>query len=512
MNFLLKLHDSSCARYCNRDNPPLKYSTEDFHLVGQMMVIWLILQSRFLAVKFLGVLTKMMKKSLIAVAILGAFAGAAQAEDAGTARPDVVSLSPISQSELNVYGILDVGVAQMTNAGNFGSQFVTGANPTGSNSRIGTSRGMMNGGESQSRWGIKGSEDLGGGNKAFFRLESAFSLGTGSVSTSGLAGGANAAVGGINNRAMIADTALNGQLFNRMALVGLSNTDMGAVSFGRQYSLQLDIIASTNGYDPVNAQMFSPINFSGSYGGGGATDNSRVDNAIKYSKKIGNFNVNAMYGMGGMAGAPSARSNAQANVGYEGDAFGVQLAMQQANDTTNLSPNALPNTVTAQYVNLTSYLAALRYQATEQLALKAGYERMQISAPSNYGADQGIGQLYGYNVGSMSAFTGQKNINVFWLGANYQVSSAVKASVGFYDAQTPAYVGSGVGGAGQPAAGATGDDKYYSAMVEYYLSKKTNLYAAFMLDKKSGGLLVSATGPGSIATFNTYGAGLRVQF
>ena len=455
----------------------------------------------------------MMKKSLIAVAILGAFAGAAQAEDAGTARPEVVNLSPISQSELNVYGILDVGVAQMTNAGNFSSQFVTGANPTGNifnsygnNARIGTSRGMMNGGESQSRWGIKGSEDLGGGNKAFFRLESAFSLGTGSVSTSGLAGGANTPVGGINNRAMIADTALNGQLFNRMALVGLSNTDMGAVTFGRQYSLQLDIIGSTNGYDPVNAQMFSPINFSGSYGGGGVTDNSRVDNAIKYAKKIGNFNVNAMYGMGGMAGTMNARSNAQANVGYESDAFGVQLAMQQANDTTNITANANPNTVNAQYVNLTSYLAALRYQVTEQLALKAGYERMQISAPSNYAADQSIGQIYGYNVGAASAFTGQKNINVFWLGANYQVSSAVKASVGFYDAKTPTYTGSG------SIAGAVGDDKYYSAMVEYYLSKKTNLYAAFMLDKKSGGLLVSATGPGSIATFNTYGAGLRVQF
>jgi predicted porin len=344
-------------------------------------------------------------------------------------------------------------------------------------------------------------------------LESAFSLGTGSVATSGLAGGGNQGAGGINNGAringaMIADTALNGQLFNRMALVGLSNTDLGAVTFGRQYSLQLEIIGSTNGYDPVNAQMFSPINFSGSYGGGGATDNSRVDNAIKYSKKFGNFNVNAMYGMGGMAGATSARSNAQANVGYEGDAFGVQLAMQQANDTTSISPNAAPNTVNAQYVNLTSYLAALRYQTTEKLALKAGYERMQISAPSNYGADQGIGQLYGYNVAlaTQGAFVDQKNINVYWLGANYQVSSAVKASVGFYDAQTPAYVGSG------SIAGATGDDKYYSAMVEYYLSKKTNLYAAFMLDKKSGGLLVSATGYGSIATFNTYGAGMRVQF
>ena len=437
-----------------------------------------------------------MQKKIIALAVAAAFSAPAFASD--------LTVNSGSTS-VSLYGVLDVGVAQMTNAGNFSSQFVTGAVPTGNgnNARVGTVRGMMNGGESQSRWGIKGSEDLGDGNSAIFQLESAFSLGTGSVSTSGLAGGTNA-VGGINNRAMIADTALNGQLFNRMALVGLSNNDLGTVTFGRQYSLQLDIIGSVGGgYDPVNAQMFSPINFSGSYGGGGATDNSRVDNAIKYAKKFGNMNVNVLYGMGGMANASSARSNFQANAGYETDTFGVQAAVQYANDTTAISANATPNTVNVQYINLTSYMLAARYQVIEPLTLKAGFERMQISAPSNYGADLGIGQIYGYNVGTASAFTGaQKNINVFWLGANYQLTQATKLSAGFYDAKIPAY----------GASTATGDDKYYSAMVEYNLSKKTNLYAAFMLDKKSGALNVAATGVGSIATFNTYGAGVRVKF
>lgn len=437
-----------------------------------------------------------MQKKIIALAVAAAFSAPAFASD--------LTVNSGSTS-VSLYGVLDVGVAQMTNAGNFSSQFVTGAVPTGNgnNARVGTVRGMMNGGESQSRWGIKGSEDLGDGNSAIFQLESAFSLGTGSVATSGLAGGAGAG-GGINNRAMIADTALNGQLFNRMALVGLSNTDLGTVTFGRQYSLQLDIIGSVGGgYDPVNAQMFSPINFSGSYGGGGATDNSRVDNAIKYAKKFGNVNVNVLYGMGGMANASSARSNFQANAGYEADSFGVQAAVQYANDTTSISSNATANTVNVQYLNLTSYMLAARYQVIEPLTLKAGYERMQISAPSNFAADQGIAQIYGYNVGTASAFTGaQKNINVFWVGANYQLTSATKLSAGFYDAKTPSY----------GAVTATGDDKYYSAMVEYNLSKKTNLYAAFMLDKKSGGQLVAATGPGSIATFNTYGAGVRVKF
>jgi predicted porin len=419
----------------------------------------------------------MMKKSLLAALTLGAMTGVAHAE-------------------VSVYGILDVGVAQSTWNSNVSPTFVTGIVPIGAQpAKIGTVRGMMNGGESQSRWGIKGSEDLGGGNKAFFQLESAFSLANGTLATSGLAGGAG-------SPAMIADTALNGQLFNRMALIGLSNNDLGALSFGRQYSLQLDIIGSVGGgYDPVNAQMFSPINFSGSYGGGGATDNSRVDQAIKYYKKFGNFNINAMYGLGGVAANNTARSNTQLNAGYETDRFGVQAAMQSAKDTTNISANAAPNTVNAQFINLTSYMLAGRFQVTDPLTLKAGYERMEISAPANPTSDMAMTQIYQY-VAVPSVWTaGQKNLNVFWLGANYQISPAMKASVGYYNVSVPAW----------GTTTTDGTDKYTSAMLEYNLSKNTNLYAAFMLDKKSGNFL-SASGPGSISTFNTYGAGLRVKF
>jgi predicted porin len=431
----------------------------------------------------------MMKKSLLVALSLGAVSGVAHAD-------------------VSLYGVLDLGVVQLTNAGNFSPTFVTGAVPIGAGGtagvtdRIGTTRGMMNGGESQSRWGIKGSEDLGNGNKAFFQLESAFSLGNGTLATSGLAGG-----GGSTNGNMIADTALNGQLFNRMALIGLSSNDLGAVTFGRQYSLQLDIIGSVGGgYDPVNAQMFSPINFSGSYGGGGATDNSRVDNAIKYAKKFGNFNVNAMYGFGGVATNNSARSNTQLNAGYEADRFGVQAAVQNAKDTTSLSANPAPNTVNATFLNLTSYMLAGRLQVTDPLTLKAGYERMQISAPGNPTGDMAMTQIYQYNIGTPSTFTtaGQKNLNVYWLGANYQISPAMKASVGYYDVMIPAW-GNATG------ANANAADKYTSAMLEYNLSKNTNLYAAFMLDKKSGGL-VAGTGVQTIGNFNTYGAGVRVKF
>jgi GBP family porin len=433
-----------------------------------------------------------MNKTLLAILAMSSVAGVAQAQ---------VNLANADQSTLSLYGILDAGVVQMTNAGNISPNFVTGANPTGSNSRIGTVRGMMNGGESQSRWGIKGSEDLGDGNKAFFQLESAFNVASGNLATSGLAGGA-----GTPN--MVADTALNGQLFNRMALIGVSNTDMGALSFGRHYSLALDVIGSIGGgYDPVNAQMFSPINFSGSYGGGGATDNSRVDSSIKYANKFGNINVNALYGMGGVAAASTARSNAQLNVGYEADAFGVQATAQQAKDTTGLSANAAPGTVNATFENLTSYMLAGRFSATEALTLKAGYERMQISAPSNYAQDALMTTIYSYNLGTKTAFTGaQRNLNVYWLGGNFQFTPKTKLSVGYYDIEVP----SGTGTGANTVTTSTGSDKYLSAMVEYNLSKMTNVYAAMMLDKKSGSFL--GAGTGAISTFNTYGAGLRIKF
>lgn len=427
----------------------------------------------------------MMKKSLLVALSLGAVSGVAHAE-------------------VSVYGVLDLGVAQLTEAGNFSSSFVTGAVPIGVQpKKIGTVRGMMNGGESQSRWGIKGSEDLGNGSKAFFQLESAFSLGNGTLATSGLAGAGQ----GAGTPSMVADTALNGQLFNRMALIGLSNDSLGAVTFGRQYSLQLDIIGSVGGgYDPVNAQMFSPINFSGSYGGGGATDNSRVDNAIKYAKKFGNFNVNAMYGMGGMAGNNAARSNTQLNAGYEADRFGVQATVQNAKDTTSLGAGPTYGTVSAQYLNLTSYMLAGRLQVIDPLTLKAGYERMQLSAPGDPTGDTAMNQIYQYNISSSSSFVGNKTINVYWLGANYQFTPALKASVGFYDAATPSYTGSGAT-AGNGLGEAT--DKYYSAFLEYNLSKNTNVYGGVMKDKKSGAALATAWTP---TTYNTYGAGLRVKF
>ncbi|MDE1989598.1 MAG: porin [Betaproteobacteria bacterium] len=425
-----------------------------------------------------------MKKSLLAVAALSAVAGVAQAD-------------------VSLYGILDVGVASLTHSGDFNGNFVTGAVPYGIPSYVkgGTATGMMNGGESQTFWGIKGSEDLGNGNKAFFVLEQAFSLGSGLISSSGLAG--TNPTTGLTHQS-VGDTSLNGQMFNRKAYVGLSNNDLGAISFGRQYSLALDIIGAGD-YDAVNAQEFSPINFSGLYGGGGQTDNSRVDNAIKYHKDFSNgMNVNALVGLGGMAGTVSARSNLQLNVGYENSVFGIQAAVLNAKDTTAITGGAAANTVNVQFVDTTAYFVAMKYRPTENSVLKLGYEKMQFNKPSDPTADAGLTTIYAYQIGNIGAasefYPGpERTTNVVWLGGSYNFTPNVKGSLGYYNVDTPAW-------------GTTGDgtDQFYSAMLEYNLSKRTNLYAAWMMDHKSGVNYVTANG--GAEDYNTFGVGVRIKF
>ena len=132
-----------------------------------------------------------MKKSLIALAVLGAAAGAAQA-----------------QSAVTLYGIADLWVGRASTTDFAGDK---------------TSATLMeSGGVSGSRWGLTGSEDLGGGLKAVFRLENGFSADTG--------------------------TAKNAS-FGRQAYLGLAG-GFGTVTFGNTWTAMDDILgASNSGFD-----------------------------------------------------------------------------------------------------------------------------------------------------------------------------------------------------------------------------------------------------------------------
>jgi len=204
-----------------------------------------------------------MKKSLIALAVMAA-AGAASA-----------------QSSVQLYGIADLWV---------------GSVKSGAPGAAVRETKMESGGIDTSRWGLKGSEDLGGGLKANFKLEQGFNLDNGTVK--------------------------NGTGFTRQAYVGLSG-GFGEVQFGKVWSAFDDVAGAHT------AVFDSALN--------GARDvfqtNSYQDvnnNGIKYiSPNFSGFSFGASYALGEDKTATLSASSITAfNVQYANGPLSAAVAYQ----------------------------------------------------------------------------------------------------------------------------------------------------------------------------------------
>ncbi len=89
------------------------------------------------------------------------------------------------------------------------------------------------------------------------------------------------------------DGARAGQPFNDEYYGGISSKIFGTLTFGRQRSLGTDAMLQ---YDPANgAYAFSYIGYNGTMAGGGDTEDSRWDDAVKYRLALGPVHFGAMY-------------------------------------------------------------------------------------------------------------------------------------------------------------------------------------------------------------------------
>jgi predicted porin len=241
-----------------------------------------------------------MKKTLIALAALSAIAGVAQA-----------------QSSVTLYGLVDADVGRFTtNVGSAGavkSQSQTKVNPEGLNGN---------------RWGMRGSEDLGGGMKAIFNLESGFTIDDGAQG--------------------------QGALFGRRANVGLAG-DFGTVELGRSSSPYSGVAAD---HTMMGMSKFDPSNLNNGLGVDKAAALStvtaasaqpflartttwlgyqeRVNNSIKYtSPNMSGFTAAVMYGLGEDASATtSASKTVSASVKYANGPMLVSAGYQSEGVST----------------------------------------------------------------------------------------------------------------------------------------------------------------------------------
>jgi predicted porin len=214
-----------------------------------------------------------MKKSALALAVLAALSLNTQAQ---------------AQSNVQVYGLMDAGV-----------EYVTNASPNG-----GSMTRVVSGGKNTSRWGFRGTEDLGGGLKAVFNLEGGVLLDTG---------------------------AQDGTLFKRQANVGLEGS-FGRVVIGRSFTTTYDLVIK-----------FDPLGFAPNYSwatSGNATGPSKYgmttafDNLIKYTGQTGGFTYGATIGLGEQAGSQADGRKYAVGGSWFGGGFGVMASYEQVNGNT----------------------------------------------------------------------------------------------------------------------------------------------------------------------------------
>jgi len=449
-------------------------------------------------------------------------------------------------SSVELYGILDAAVGNVQDSLSASPLFPATVNPLTATQSVATSgspaitkpvTGLFNGGISPTRWGIRGSEDLGGGMKAIFNLDSYFNINSGSLSNA--AGSLASNVKG-SQTSVSAPSSVNGQLFNDQAWVGLSGSDIGTIAFGRQVTVMGDILKD---YDAVqDAQLFSPLGFSGQFAGGGATENKRLDNSVKYTNKFNGFNLGLIAKFGGIAGNSSAGSAYGAQFGYEADGLGIQAAYESATDTLHGANSSTAGDVNVTNFNTVAYMLAAKY-AFGDAKITGGYETFTLKKPTDTITSLGLTSYYGYAIGNVPAVTAtatcavgnsadycpaDQTTDVLWLGGDYNFTPAFNLAVGFYDINPKASADftklsstggvnkvdttPGVGGA-KPTGGqstqASGNIYEYSLLADYHFSKRTDAYAGVMYSQYKGDNYSSLL----YNTSNTiFAIGLRTKF
>jgi predicted porin len=159
-----------------------------------------------------------------------------------------VAAPAFAQSSVTLYGLIDEGIDYTNNVRGHSVYEMTSGYAQGS------------------RWGLKGAEDLGGGNSAVFQIESGFNAGSGAL-------------------------AQGGRGFGRQAFVGLANERYGTLTLGRQYDSVVDYLAQTTANGSWGGYLLSHP-----YDNDNTDNTFRLNNTLKYaSPTFGGFSFGGTY-------------------------------------------------------------------------------------------------------------------------------------------------------------------------------------------------------------------------
>jgi predicted porin len=358
-----------------------------------------------------------------------------------------------AQSSVTLYGVIDEGLQFVNNNKNV----VNGHNVGGRQWTLDSTNGI-NG----SRWGLRGSEDLGAGLAAIFALESGVNLNNGALGQ----GGAE---------------------FGRQAFVGISSATLGAITLGRQYDSIFWYVQPVTTLGYLGSAAFAHP------GDLDNTNNSlRLNNTIRYaSANYRGLTFGGELSLGGQAGNITAGSGYNAGVAYTNGPLALGAAYEYFKNPTGATGSTgfftgNPNGATQLSGVLNSgYVSATSYQV--------------IAAGATYRIGNAIMNIGYSNVeyGNITALRGNSaKFNTAEAGIKYQFTPAFSAGLGYTYTK---------GNAVDNDTGGTVGNQHFSqlaALADYFVSRRTDFYAEASVQKASG---VSSTGGAAVADIGNLG-------
>ena len=301
-----------------------------------------------------------MKQLALAASLCAGFSATAQTQ-ASTS-----TSASASASSVTLYGILDVSVRSQT-----GLTAAYARSPINSTT-------VASGVGPTSRWGLRGSEDLGGGLRAFFNLESGINVDTGASS--------NAVT-----------------FFDRASVVGLAG-NWGSLTAGRQNTLVADSVGVVDsiglrfaGLNPnIQVTSLTGHQLGIEFGTTASTGSSnRVNNSVKYSIPVGPVVARAMHSFGETAGDSSKQKSTSLGLDYISSGLSATSAWTSFRDANNRELQAA--NLGASWLALPELrvMANAGYNRAETSATAVTRNRL-LSAGVNYAATPAVDVLAGY--------------------------------------------------------------------------------------------------------------------
>lgn len=463
-------------------------------------------------------------------------AGGASSKDTA---PKAEGSGPLTWHGITLFGAYDVGVGWVShglpaNAFNYeGSSLI---NRNGNHSQFLIEPNNL----SQTAIGLRGREELMPGWFGVFTASTGFNPQSGQLANLAATNTANAGLPR-KSYSFAGDGARAGQAFNDELDVGISSERYGTLTFGRQRALGTDAMLV---YDPAGgAYAFSFIGYNGLMAGGGDTQDTRWDDALKYRLAYGPVHFGAMYkftdGQGGCFSAAATFTAATCmpvsphNSAYGLDVggayrdFSADVVVQHVNQaisvlnpllgpsspsapfqsTTNsvntnpinganlISPN---NTEYGIVTDNTAVMAAAKY-TWDQFKFFGGYEyilQRNPKDPLGIGATaQGGYLLSGVEDNNLDS---PKEAQVYWTGLKYAYDGRTDITLSYYretqnDFRRPSTC-SAVAGFRASCAGTLDEVSLYT---DYHFTKRFDIFGGIAYSDVTGGLAIAIPhGPG----------------